>query len=703
MIRPLAISVVALLLTIAFASSASAQRSGDSPPTTVLLDLGFGGNLPAGQWAPARVVVSPMDDPVEAIARIVIRTPANDTLSTLVPVDTTPNKETIVPTTLWVPPSIAGITIELVQASGRPIASTTYDTLGTAQAIKIEPPTRTPIILGVGSPSLRLAFGNENYQRDFIGPLEERLRNRVAIAKVASAVPQRIGEAPWLPTTPMAYQGLAATVIDGRIAMNLEPEGLRALRESLIAGGRVMIVNADNQAIRAILGEHMPKGLAVEPGTATTLPPTLGGPGDIVSQSFNPHSLPTGWKLVPACEGLAAQGPVGLGWVLALGFDPDQLADAGLVSATETAWHATLATMVSDDLDRGLAVLGNTQWREPSLVAAAAGSALNWVSQAPSVGIGAFLAIFAMMLGLAIAIGPIDRLVLKRFHALHRWWLAAMAWILLATIGAWILPPKVRSGPTSVSTVRVVDARITDDGPTHAWQSSVDGMFMNTSATIALNDIDEGSWLSPMVDPWRQTSLGSLTMAPAGSVMKPAPTTARLWTVRTFQQQGATDTPIHARFELDDDQFTLHLTGPAAEDLQFAAVRTNGQWLHLYPGATPRRNGQTLQFAATRRDLSLHAPPAFNPDRTTDDRYEHMYPSNGGGVPEPVPALTLHLPGANARGQALEALSNTEQWAVVYLKWNNEQPLIGADVGQTFSTMWVCRLAVPVNTTGATR
>lgn|GEM_PF-4234754 len=701
MTRALAAWAVTFVLALYFVPIARAQGSGGSPPTTVLLDLGFGSELPAGQWAPARVVVSPMDNAVEAVARIVIRTPANDSLSTLVHVDTTPNKETIVPTTLWVPPSIASITVDLIQSGGRRIASTAYGAVAGAQAIKLEPPTQMPIILGVSSPSLRLAFGNENYEREFVGPLEEQLRNRVAVAKVASAMPQRIGEAPWLPSVPMAYQGLAATVIDGQLALGLEPGGLRALRESLIAGGRVMVVNADNQSLRAILDEYLPTDLSVEHGRPTTLPVTLGGPGQIVSRSFDQDSLPAGWKIVPQSEGLAAEGPVGLGWVMALGFDPDELADAGLVSATETAWHGTLATMIGEDLDRGTRALGTNQWENQPLLSVAATNALNWVSRAPSVGLGAFLAIFAMMVGLAIAIGPIDRFVLKRLRALHRWWLAALAWIFLATIGAWILPPKVRSGPTSVSSVRVVDAWQSVDGPARAWQTSVDGMFMNTSATIGLDDIDEGSWLSPMFDPWRRTSLGSLNMAPTGSVMKPAPTTARLWTVRTFGQQGATAATIRASIEVNDDRYSLRLTGATTDDLELAAVRTSGRWLHLFPGAPPRRTGQTVEFTATRGDLNLYAPRPFNPEWVNDDRFQYMYPRYGDGPREPEPALMLHLDGADARGPALEALSNTDQWAVIYLKWRNEQPLIGSDVGETFSTLWVYRLAVPIATTGA--
>lgn len=701
MIRDVATWVAALVLALCSLPHAWAQGSGDSPPTTVLLDLGFSGNLPSGQWAPVRVVVSPMDDPLEAVARIVVKTPNNEGITTLVPVDTTPGKETIVSTTLWVPPSIASITVELSERGGGRVASTVYGTLAGAQAVKLAPPTQMPIILGVGSSSLRLAFGNENYQRDFFGPRDELLRNRLAVAKVASAAPQHAGGPPWLPTTPMAYQGLAVTVVDGQLAMGLEPEGVRALREALISGGRLMIVNADNNTLRAILGEHLPPRLTVRPGQRTNLPFALGGPGQITSRSFDTTALPLGWNAVPATQSLAVEGPVGLGWVMVLGFDPDELADAGLVASTEKAWHGTLALMIEPQLERGRTSLLGRELSDPSLGLPAVVNAINWVSRAPTVGFGAFIAIFAMMVGLAVALGPVDRLVLKRLRAMHRWWLAALAWIILASAGAWILPTRVRSGPTSVSSVRVIDAWQPTDGPTHAWQTSIDGIFMNRSATIGLDDLDEGSWLSPIVHPLQYTGVGSLIMAPTGSTMKPSPTTARLWTVRTFQQHGATTPPVDARLELDDGRYTLRLGGAMADAVEVAAVRTSGRWLHVLPGASPRREGQSRVFRATRRDLTIHAPRHFDLGAIADNPYEYMY-SHSGREREPPPALAFRLPGSESRGSALEALSDTDQWAVVCLKWTNEQPLIGTDVGETFSTMWICRLAIPVEILGST-
>jgi hypothetical protein len=185
--------------------------------------------------------------------------------------------------------------------------------------------------------------------------------------------------------------------------------------------------------------------------------------------------------------------------------------------------------------------------------------------------------------------------------------------------------------------------------------------------------------------------------------MKPAPTTARLWTVRTYQQQGATEPPILAHMSRSGQRYVLRLDGPATDDLEIAAVRTGGQWLHLLPGSSPRRTGTTAEFVATGQDLTLAMPRRLDLGDVLERRYEYVYPGYEAAIRQPPAGLMLHLGGAHARGQAYEALSNSDQWAVVYLTWSDQTPLIGSDVGQAFNTTWVCRIAVPIEIPGVPR
>jgi hypothetical protein len=141
------------------------------------------------------------------------------------------------------------------------------------------------------------------------------------------------------------------------------------------------------------------------------------------------------------------------------------------------------------------------------------------------------------------------------------------------------------------------------------------------------------------------------------------------------------------------------LTGSAVSQVEFAAVRTSGQWLHLMPGASPRYAASSLVLEARRTDLSIAPPGPLKTTMSEDDYgYYGYYDPGGYQVRAPEPGLLFHLGGPDGRSRAFEAMSDSDRWAVVYLRFTNDQPLVGADVGETFSTMWVCRLAVPVET-----
>ena len=698
MTRP---TIAAVCLLLVFATAAFGLQVGGErgQPTTVLLDFGFAGKIRGSEWAPVRIAVSPMDDAVQAVARIRIETADGGRLTSVVPVATTPGRETIVPATLWIPPSISALYVDLIADGGRSIASTSYGPFAGSQSIQLPVVSTAPLIVGVASPSLRLAFGERTYERDFEGSQGAELRSRTATARVASTVPATAGGPPWLPTTPIAYNQATAVVIDGQVAGSLDPDGVRALREWVVSGGRFMLVNADNTALRQILGAYTPSGLRVLPAEQTRLPESLGGPGMVLSRPVDTGSLPAGWSLPASGGGHVAQGPVGLGWMMLLGFDPDGLADEELLEATEVAWHGSLAVMIEDELQDGRRRLSGNYGQAVTLGEIARYGVMNWIGRSPTVGMGAFVAIFAMMIGLAIALGPIDRLVLRRLGALSRWWLAAVAWIALASVGAWVAPTVVRSGPTTVSSVRIVDGWRPADAAPRAWQHTFDGMFLNQSARVGLGDLETGAWLSPLTHDWMAGGVGTLVMVPQGSTMKPQPTAARLWTTRLFEQQGPTTTPVNARFEVENERFTLGLDGPMASAVEVAAVRTGGRWLHMLPGGTPRREGNTVVLRATRSDLTTMVPRPFDTDEYLN---EDAYYGYWGYEPvrEGRPGLVARIGRGDHRSRALDALASSEEWAVVYLSWKDSTPQLGSDVGEEFDTRWVCRLAVPVERAG---
>ncbi|CAK9053707.1 ATP-binding cassette sub-family A member 2 (ATP-binding cassette transporter 2) (ATP-binding cassette 2), partial [Durusdinium trenchii] len=394
-------------------------------------------------------------------------------------------------------------------------------------------------------------------------------------------------------------------------------------------------------------------------------------------RTFEQTDVPPAWRTDE--QGFTASGPVGLGTVSIVGFDPDAHANNDRIAAAETAWHAIMAPLITDRLEEGRRMLGASRWDGTSLGTVSMQAALGWVSRAPVVGMGAFLAIFAMMLGLAIALGPIDRFALRRLRSLHRWWLTAIAWIALATVGAWLAPSYVRSGPTTVGNIRTVDAWQDTTGTVHSWQTTISGIFLNRSAAIEFDSLDQTAWLSPAVHPWQYTGMGSLTSVSTNAAPATQPTTARLWTTRSFEQQGPTTLPLGVDFAEGRDRFELRLRGPIAERVETIAVRTGGRWLHLLPGGSPRRDGSDLILHAIRRDLVAQPPRSFDIDHLLGSR-DGLRPFMYGDVDRrPPPSLTLELRGPANRTKSFEALSDTDDWAVVYLAWDGDDPLIAAN------------------------
>lgn len=686
-------AVIATLL--AWAPISAAQDSDSETTTTVLLDLGFSGALPSNEWAPVRVVVSPMERPIQAVARIAISMPDGAALTSMVPVATTPGRETVVPAVVWIPPSMLGIQLDLIAPGGGVIAASTYGAIAGAQSIALPPPSMMPMIVGVGSPTLRMAFGVDTYTRTFAGADGQALRDRVSIARVATATPSMAGGAPWLPTEPVAYGGVSAIVIDGQWIDRLEPATNEAIREWLLSGGRLLVVNASNASLRRLLGEAMPSGLSIAPPRETTLPAAFGGPASVVARTLDMREWTAAWEPLHGRPDLGIQGPAGLGWLMIASFDPDELAQAQRVEAMEVAWHQTLGVLIEHELNAGKQLLESSRWDMQSLDRLASSAGAAWVSQAPTVGVRAFVMIFAMLVALAFLLGPIDRLVLRRTGMLHRWWLTALGWILLATVGAWLLPTKVRSGPTTVSSIRVVDGWQDPSGRTRAWQETVDGMFLNRAARIELDGLEETAWLSPAVDVWSGRGAGNLVMAPQQGTMKPLPTTGRLWTTRTFRQQGPTKPPITADVEVRGETYAVRLQGDGAHRVDRLAVHTPDGWLHLLPDGEPEREGEAVVIRASKADLVDQPMRGFDTNRMLerDDFFRYWYETV-----KPEPALMAHLGEAHRRGRAFDALAKARPWAVVYAAWEDSEPRLATSVGEQFSTMWVYRLATPVRT-----
>ncbi len=94
---------------------------------------------------------------------------------------------------------------------------------------------------------------------------------------------------------------------------------------------------------------------------------------------------------------------------------------------------------------------------------------------------------------LAILLGPVDYLVLKRLGRLPLTWITSACCILLFTIGAYYGVYALRAGATQIRAVSVLDGI---EGSDYAWSTVYSGLFASTSDDYRLLNLRKNQWWS---------------------------------------------------------------------------------------------------------------------------------------------------------------------------------------------------------------
>ena len=101
--------------------------------------------------------------------------------------------------------------------------------------------------------------------------------------------------------------------------------------------------------------------------------------------------------------------------------------------------------------------------------------------------------VILLLLLLAVLLGPVDYMVLKRLDRQPLTWVTSIFWIVVFTVGAYYGVQALRAGDMQLRTVSVVDG-IQDRGS--AWTTQVCGLFAPKSADYQLDQLQSGQWWS---------------------------------------------------------------------------------------------------------------------------------------------------------------------------------------------------------------
>jgi len=539
-----------------------------------------------------------------------------------------------------------------------------------------------------------------------------------------------------LPNIEFGFDGVAIVAARSDVLASLSTPKAAALSAWIQSGGcLVVLAGADPQT-------WLPRFWAVPPieilePTAVNPDPDLvlnerGGATSAVTGRALRLTQPiaeSGWRIDwgtiksvrhdgEALDGLLAQGPVGFGWIVVLGIDPALL---GTNSAELTHnWNRALRHALSEAanrpwLDRDQRWLGRGSGPDESSRLAVK-SSLDSLADIPALGDGAFIAIAAFLILLALAIGPLDAIVLRRTN-LRAWsWATALGWISIASLLAAVIPPMIRSGDSTSHRLRVVDVMQSPGSGVPPQQTALTSLFANAFSNVTVFDPTREK--EPPIGWFRGVS---------ASNMDESGRSQPLSTFATFQSEIRVDGALPERINapsaaipLSMGQWTLRsfmstrANGPDSPPV-VQVSKSNGTWSAKVTGLTGTKVEGVLRIGTDRFELDsqpvtvssaaieLPGTEHAGADQRWDERLVHHSTENDFVFESKfTPGTLLELPGTRDRTRVVNALLASGGWACVYLLETGNKPSLGArairsndNFAATESTLW--RILVPLD------
>ncbi|MEO1128312.1 MAG: hypothetical protein AAFX05_01240 [Planctomycetota bacterium] len=651
-------------------SSPSHARDETTRPT-MQVDFGWNGILGAGRWNPIRVDVTGGTRPVEgrivaslqrgpaeiirAVNRYVVTPGRTSTVHLSVAVPEIP---------LWYRGQDLRLEVELLDERGRVIERTRLDQDDFGEWPEMLQPD-TPVVIGVGALSLdgvatRWAESSQvsTSSDEWFQPLTYRAVDG-------------------LPTQLASYEPVSALMLDGRRLAGLSDVEVEAVRLWVESGGRLMIFarTPGRDMSRWLPGDY------VRIGTID-----VDGEGAAVSVELLNAGRAAGWTVEKLTEAplWVASGPAGLGWIQIVSTAPELVVADDML---EDVWLA---------LCSGLGVATSSSTTNDMMFNMAEASLVDgMVAQlggAPGVPIWVFVLFSA---AIAILIGPVDRLLLKRLGQLHRSWMVATGWIVVFSGIAYVVPELLRSGPSRLVTASMIDV---EAGHDDAWVSGAVSLFTGQAegVQIATSEDARASWVRPLrrayagIDPLSLKSFTSIQLL--GGMMQPM--RVGVWSFQSYARSGRISMPYDVRIDSASrggpESWSILLRPPDGTVVLDAFFVTS-----------PEDMEQGPRYRIAFNDLQ-DGVMAGRVTETTRSIGWATAAAAGASVPsfdgEVSPDELRLLAGARRRSQVMEQMLATGRWAMVML--SIDQPpsgLINMD-WQEQSHLTFVRIMVPLAT-----
>lgn len=403
-----------------------------------------------------------------------------------------------------------------------------------------------------------------------------------------------------------------------------------------------------------------------------------------------------GWKVAwdtegKAGAGLMAEGPVGFGHVTVLGVEPARCAAVVSTRAAGAVWREALKPGLADFLanvprndanNPGWAYwqLGRTQ--------SAINSCLEQLSGVPAVGAWVAVIFGVGLLVLALLVGPVDMIALRRMQRGQHWWVSSLLWISLACAAAYFAPLVIRTSPTQVNRLSVVDHLVIPGGEERpvSMASGITAVFAGEAGMVKAK-IDPASWWRGCaaeeywygfgrgsqgqgVAPTMQAAAGGATGSRRGNPMQALP--MALWTFRAFLDEAKPDVaPPRVRLRETGSGCHLVVTGlPDGCEVEFAEVRIGaGRYAATEPVVNKAGTGSPERL----EPVGKMEKGTWEADLPTRPWVDHLWtpvlqatsPQNQWSAYHP--ATGLSLPGPDRRTLAVSRMVEGGRYGAVLL------------------------------------
>lgn len=377
------------------------------------------------------------------------------------------------------------------------------------------------------------------------------------------------------------------------------------------------------------------------------------------------------WPIVDAADpdrSLGAYGPVGLGTVTVFGGDPGRWVPITSNEQSLAIWRAVVRPSVEHAADVGVYA-----WMSGARARSEA-STRRWLLDsafAAPLPNPTLLSVLLMLLvvGLAIALGPVDLLLLRRLKLRHRSHRSALAWLAGASLLAYLTPLAIRSSDDSLARGVATDIVLNPDGSLVESSTGATLVYASTGTRVALEGVGEGSWcgVGSIDQNLYYGGATNMVLPPFNVLQTTSPDGVRQgvnpgltlgqWTFRILEDiqpaRDRTSTIRSARVERAGDDWRVTIDGLFGDErttIKQCLLQVDG--MDLGVNLTEQGPGRWSGYANV-------AASAIGAEPDQYDAYRRSAQSTS--------LYRVDLPMASRRSRAFEAYAKAPGWSVVTL------------------------------------